>query len=248
MRNTYVERWFYEEQKLQRRLQLLFLSRIFRRGDGFVFKGGTALDLFYNSGRFSEDLDFDCMNMDVLGEINAAIGSLKEEKVYAIFNDWHAERQLHSGFVRYVLKVSSTDTNAIVNLTIDCIMDMPKYQPESFALNYNDSIIGVKVMRAEEILAEKVSAVITREKARDLYDLYHLAIVRRVPISLKDVYEKCAKGFSSKNPKKYSFSLFEKSVKRLGGRWKELDPLLQNPEDYPFIEVSREILEKFKSL
>ena len=165
-----------------------------------------------------------------------------------MFNDWKADREIHRNFIRYTLKVSSKGFDRLVGFMIDCTIDAPEYPPDNFVLNYNDSLINVRVMKAEEILAEKVSAVLSREKARDLYDLYHLAVVRRIPINMKDVYEKCSKRFSAAKPTGYSFKLFEAAVKRLGKRWREMDALLQNQEDYDFGDVSGKVLELFKSL
>ena len=248
MRNAYLEQWFSDEQIIQRKLQLFFLNALFGRGSSFVFKGGTALDLFYGSGRFSEDLDFDCKNMDVITLVNDTVSRLKAEDEYAVFNDWKADRELHRNFTRYVLRVSSAKLSGLVNFVIDCTMDAPKYPPDNFVLNYNDSLVNVKVMKAEEILAEKVSAVINREKARDLYDIYHLAVVKHIPINIKDVHEKCKNPFSTAAPKAYSFRVFETAVKRLKMRWGEMDVLLQNAENYHFDEVSGAVLELFKSL
>lgn len=248
MKDAYLENWFSDEQTVQRELQLFFLERLFKNDGGLVFKGGTALDIFYGSGRFSEDLDFDCKDMAVLTGINDAINSLKKEDEYAVFNDWKADRELHGHFVRYVLRVSSKKISGLVSFMIDCTVDTPKYPPDNLVLNYNDSLIGVKVMRMEEILAEKVSAVLNRKKARDLYDLYHLAVVKHVSINMKDVYEKCEKRFSAEKPNAYSFKRFEASVERLGRRWRDMDVLLQNSDAYPFKKVSGSVLELFKGL
>jgi predicted nucleotidyltransferase component of viral defense system len=248
MKDAYLQRWFSDEQRAQRKLQLFFLDRLFRENGGFVFKGGTAIDLFYSSGRFSEDLDFNCKDMDALTEINGAVGSLKAQDEYAVFNDWKADREIHRNFIRYVLRVSSRESDSLIDFVVDCTIDAPKYPPDNFALNYNDSIVNVRVMKAQEILAEKVSAVLSREKARDLYDLYHLAVVKCIHINMKDVYEKCSKRFTAAAPTGYSFKLFEAAVKRLGKRWKDMDALLQSPKDYPFTYVSVGVLELFKSL
>ncbi|WP_157891425.1 hypothetical protein [Candidatus Mancarchaeum acidiphilum] len=52
--NDYFKEWFSEEQIIKRKIQLTFLYSIFKyKNNSIIFKGGTALDLFYNSGRFS---------------------------------------------------------------------------------------------------------------------------------------------------------------------------------------------------
>ena len=39
-------------------IQYLILSVLYTRGQGLLFKGGTALHVVYRSPRYSEDLDF----------------------------------------------------------------------------------------------------------------------------------------------------------------------------------------------
>lgn len=248
MADAYVEKWFSEEQKAQRELQLFFLQRLFRKGSGFVFKGGTALDIFYGSGRFSEDVDFDCMDLGKLTEIDDAVERLDSDGMHKVVNDWSAERDLHRGFVRYYLRVESAGAERLTDLMIDCSMAEPAYPPDEFPLAYGNSITNVKVMKAHEIAAEKVSALLTREKVRDLYDLYFLTVVKHVPINAKDVYAKCAKPFSTANPKPYSFKALGRRIRLLKGKWVELEPLLANYGAYPFEDVSSAVLEAFKSV
>jgi predicted nucleotidyltransferase component of viral defense system len=246
MNDNYFGKWFSEEQVVFRELQLSLLHLIYERKNMLVFKGGTALDLFYGSNRFSEDLDFDCADTDDLATIDDALESLEGKSVYKIYNDWERNRELHSHFTRYNIRVSSERWEKVVNFTIDYTIDKPKYAYVPMPMKYNGSIDSINVMQAKEILAEKVSAIMSRSKARDLYDLYYLAIVKKVPISLKDIYEKCQKVFPK--PKNYSYTSFKNSVNNLRGKWAELDVLLENPKVYPFKEVSESVLDAFRSL
>ncbi len=248
MKDTYIEKWFSDEQRMQRELQVFFLYKLFGRNAELIFKGGTALDLFYGSGRFSEDLDFNCKNADVLVDVDEAIEALSNGEQYQIFNDWSRERELRKNFVRYNLRISSEKSRKLVNFIIDCSIGPTIYAPDNFVINYKDSLMNIKVMNAQEIVAEKVSALLTREKARDLYDLHFLVAVKHIPINMQDIYEKCGIKFSNKVPKKYSFKLFERRVKNLERRWSELEPLLNGYDDYTFAEISQDVLNLFRGL
>ncbi len=249
MDNNYFKEWFSKEQALKREIQLIFLNLIFKsKNNSIVFKGGTALDLFLNSGRFSEDLDFDILTKDNLSEIDEAIEKFANSGKYTIFNNWENERNINNSFVRYYLKISSDEYENVIDFIIDCSVDKPFLNPDNHILNYKDSIIKIPVMDPQEIVAKKVSAILSREKARDLYDLYYLVIVKNVKVNMKYVYMKCKKQFSSAKPQDYSFDLFEKKVKGLKSKWIELEPLLNNYKIYNYSEVSGELLRMFRLL
>lgn len=248
MDTKYVEKWFTDEQKAQRELQLFFLERLFKKGGGLVFKGGIALDLFYGSGRFSEDLDFDCKGLGKLTEIDEAIEALDSDGTHKVVNDWYAQRDTQRGFARYYLKVEAAGSEKLAELVIDCSMVKPDYPPSDFPLAYDNSIVNVKVMRADEIAAEKVSALLTREKARDLYDLYFLTVVKHIQINAKDVYAKCARRFSSEEPVPYSYKALEHRIGQLKGKWVELEPQVAAPKAYRFEDISNAVLDAFKGV
>ncbi len=243
----YTKPWYTDEQKIKREIQVFLLCKLYSNDAGLVFKGGTAIDLFYGSNRFSEDLDFCGKDMEGLTDIDEAIERLDTDTEYEIRNDWHAEREMHARFVRYLLKVYNKRLDKLVEMIIDYSADVPKYHSDKQLLKCGKALASVDVMQPKEILAEKVSAIMTRQKARDLYDLYYLAVVRGFPVELKDIYEKCSKGFSA-GPVKYSFRAFGERVLKLKSRWGELDPLLENSRVYKFDLVSKEVLDKLKSI
>ncbi len=248
MDNNYFKEWFSKEQMIKREIQLALLYEIFKNNNQIIFKGGTALDLFYNSGRFSEDLDFDLLNKDGLSEIDEAIENFTNSGKYTIFNNWENERDLNNSFVRYYLKIASNEYDNVIDFVIDCSLDKPFLNPDSYIINYRDSIIKIPVMAIQEIVAEKVSAILSRKKARDLYDLYYLVVVKDVKVNMKYVYMKCKKRFSAKKPEDYSFNLFEKKVKGLKNKWAELEPLLNDYKLYNYDKVSEKLLHIFRLL
>lgn len=238
--------WLTKEQQAIRELQLFFLCKLYKGKNCLVFKGGTAIDLFYGSNRFSEDLDFDCKDMEGLASIDEAIEELTGNG-YAVFNDWFKEREMHNGFIRYSLRVSAEGIENLIDLKIDYSVDTPKYAPARLPLKCNKSLISVNVMHTREILAEKVRAIMERRKARDLYDLYYMIEAKKVPVSIKDIYEKCRRGVSGK-PVSYSFSSFKRRVLSLKSGWKELEPLLEQYKTYGFDDVAESVIDSFRSL
>jgi predicted nucleotidyltransferase component of viral defense system len=93
-------------------------------------------------------------------------------------------------------------------------------------------------MKLEEILAEKIRAILTRVKARDVYDMWFL-IKKGVKVNKKIINEKL--GYYSL---KFNKDKFISNVKRIEKTWgKELEPLVSFIPD--FKTVFKEINEKF---
>ncbi len=153
-------------------LLLLLLYRNTRKD--LVFKGGTALYKCYKLPRFSEDLDF------------TATSGLSKEKILEIlgktdqFGIKSITQKATENRINILLRLSlegplyhSTGKHSRVRLDIskrdELCMDPTPVVYRSF---YNDiPQFQIYVMQKEEILAEKVRALITRDAARDLYDL-----------------------------------------------------------------------------
>ena len=161
-------------------LQNLILFSIYSNiGNELVFKGGTCLYKIYKLDRFSEDLDFTLSGrLDAKKTAEKIIADLsllnikaklKEIKEYS--NEINI-RFLFSG----PLYKGSKESQCFIPLNIS--------KREAVLLNSNkESIISlykeiptfeVFAMQEKEILAEKVRAILTREKPRDIYDLCFL--------------------------------------------------------------------------
>lgn len=154
--------------------------------DELVFKGGTCLHKFYGLGRFSEDADFTAVkDLDV---------DLLLKKSIARINDFGIECNLkkkkepyNSVLTTFAIKgpLYTGDERTICSLRMDINLKssidlQPEYKVYS---SYFPEIpnFGLLVMREEEILAEKVRAITTRDNARDLYDLWFL-MKKGVPV------------------------------------------------------------------
>lgn len=166
-------------------LQHITLSRLYQNlSSELVFKGGTALQKAYNLGRFSEDLDF-TMSLPS-GDYDTGIAELEKRIDTALdglngFYESSYDKEEVEIAVRYRLKVKGpmySNPRSIQTIRLEIskrekILMAPSGVPVS--PRYKD--IGayiVLVMDMEEMLSEKMRAILTRRKARDLYDIYFL--------------------------------------------------------------------------
>ena len=145
--------------------------------DEIVFKGGTALFLFYGLDRFSEDLDFTQMKQYDQNKLKTTISDVLN--LIHITHEIKTEKSLQGKTFKVkaigplfkgprsesFVKIEISERNDVF-LSPDIKEIVPIY----------DDLrpFTIPVMKKEEILAEKVRALIIRGKARDLYDLAFL--------------------------------------------------------------------------
>ena len=160
----------------------LALSSISRNTKNeLVFKGGTCLYKFHKLNRFSEDLDFSAVaEIDFEKLLN---------KVMADFERFGMKASLHKkkepyNSVLITLKVEGPLFNgqlvSCAHLGIDInrksavilpleTLSYPPIYPEI-------SMVSALCMKQEEIFAEKIRALMTRQRARDLFDIHFLLL------------------------------------------------------------------------
>lgn len=156
---------------------VLYSTADFRRL--LVLKGGTALYKFYNLNRFSEDLDFDVVgrrfdnealtervirNMERV-DMFRTVCEMEEHRNetnirFAIRGPLYDGRRASMSRVTLNLSRRERPTSVHVMLLTASYTEIP-----SFEL----SVLGI-----EEIAAEKIRGILTRDKPRDLYDLWFL--------------------------------------------------------------------------
>jgi len=147
-----------------------------KTGRELVFKGGTALSKCYGLPRFSEDLDFtaaedaDYLKLVESGLKNFGIEySIKDEKKSAARKKCRLK-------LRGPLYKGSEKT--LCSITLDfSLRESVLAQPALITIGRHMDVIPAfeaYAMAQEEILAEKVRAIMTRKSARDLYDIVFL--------------------------------------------------------------------------
>lgn len=175
--------WQAEKDYLQH-LFLLFLSR--RSKGELIFKGGTALQKAYGLGRFSIDLDFNIAQPDfdakgLLEKIASDVSSFGYKAVFGVQDGklskpsfLKVEGPLYEGTEKTLstlrIDISARETAILEPQAVEIMPiypDMPPY--------------FTTVMALEEILSEKIRAILSRASARDVYDLWFLLNKNVVP-------------------------------------------------------------------
>jgi len=232
--------WQIERDYLQH-LFLLFLSRYVR--DELVFKGGTALQKVYALNRFSIDLDF------TLKDIDFDLQTLFK-KIVSDFNNFGLKvemKKLKKGVSEsIVLKIQGPlydgTERSLSSLRIEISLRekiILGFDAKEIVPVYSDiQPYIIAVMKLEEILAEKIRTILTRTKARDLYDLWFL-IKKGVRIDEKIINEKL-----DYYNLKFNKDKFLSNAEKIEKTWeKELELLVSLTPD--FKTVLKEIKEKF---
>lgn len=181
-----------------------FLSGLFRHGplsESLVLKGGTALrKLYFPDYRFSEDLDFtltqsiseDRFRRHLLETCQTLTQETGIEFVLAALGKTRDEEgsEAYEGKVQYVgprQHRSGTPPRFKLDMTLYEILVL---KPVSLPLihPYSDKCEAIiPTYCLEEILAEKLRALLTRTRARDLYDVWNLLKHHRDKIQIQQV-------------------------------------------------------------
>lgn len=172
-------------------VQTLFLFRLFSQKEArdLVFKGGTCLKFFYNSNRFSEDLDFTLLkNKNLESSLEKAASELNLVGIEAKINQ---KKRMRGGFscrLKYKGPLFIGKPSSIGSIRIDVSFRKDVFlRPEWKLLipTYPDvRPFSVQCMKLEEIFSEKVRAIATRARPRDIYDVW-LLLKLKVPFNKK---------------------------------------------------------------
>lgn len=171
-------------------LQKAILTSFSKEGlfQRIVFQGGTALRLFYDNPRYSEDLDF------VLREEHPSVkiaDFLKTTKDFIAYSYPFLEevktrtQKAEDDLQRYIIKTTSKNPEQAVRINIE-LYDVPSYMNETKILSFSPFQPAVRVEKPEEILADKVAALSGRKyiKGRDLWDIYFLTEQKNLSVDL----------------------------------------------------------------
>ena len=207
-----------------------------------VFKGGTYLWLFHGLPRFSEDLDF-----TVLSDINSGISDKvsKDLSLLGVANEARIESNDERSFSfkimahgplyssqnsRCIVYVEISKRENVLDETVPVKLDFPEYQ------------LPVRIlmgMDLGEVAAEKVRAIMSRNKARDAYDLYYLIKEKKVKFD-KELVDKKLEYIG----KSFSLADFRAALDEKGKAFeKELASLVFRP--LPRFEEVKSAIEKW---
>jgi len=168
--------WQTEKDYLQH-IFLLFLSVESKKE--LVFKGGTALQKVYGLNRFSLDLDF-TSTKDKEEEIVKKVA--RDIEHFGFSTEISRKEKFKDVGKTLVLKIkgplfdgtdrSTTSLRVEVSLRKDLLLNPDTKEIVPIYPDIRPYLI--LVMKPEEIIAEKVRAILCRGRASDLYDLWFL--------------------------------------------------------------------------
>lgn len=158
----------------------LSLHSLSKFGDTLILKGGTALYKFYNLNRFSEDLDF-TQNKRRINLEKLLHTILHNTSLLSISGTIEEKQRFKNEInVRLSFRGPLYDGNkaSMTRITINISSrERPQHIKKEFLIPVYKEIpsFEIFVLEAKEILAEKIRAIMTRDKPRDVYDLWFLS-------------------------------------------------------------------------
>lgn len=191
-----------EVQKLARKLQTtelnirreyiqhLFLSYFYQQSesDRVYFKGGTALRIIYGSPRFSEDLDFSAPQSDIHKIENVLLQTIREIEREGIEGDIKESKKTSGGYLGIIHFLLG---NQKVSIQLEISQREGKKEGEVVTV-VNDFIppYTLIVLSRNQLIDEKIQALLVRSKARDYYDLYFILRANLLLLSNKHILSK----------------------------------------------------------
>lgn len=155
--------------------QHLFLSYFYQKKDAehILFKGGTALRVLYNSPRFSEDLDFSGFNIQKKELENIILATILDIEKTGIDIEL-GETKFTSGGYLGILSFRVLDFKDMIRIEIS-LRGKQKIKGELNLIN-SDYIppFSVISLPQEQLVEEKIKALLERAKPRDFFDIYFL--------------------------------------------------------------------------
>lgn len=177
-------------------LQDLILFSVYSiTGKELIFKGGTCLYKVYKLDRFSEDLDFTLIKRLDIRKVSEKVVS--DFELLGIKAKIKEMKKYKNGInVRFIINgplyKGSKETQSFIPLNIS-LKEKIVLEPikESIISIYREiPNFEIFVLHEKEILAEKIRAIFTREKARDIYDAWFLLKKRKNQLDLKLINKK----------------------------------------------------------
>ena len=159
---------------LREYFQHLFLSYFYQHKDTdrIYFKGGTALRLIYRSPRFSEDFDFSAGPTGVDPIERVIVDALSTVAKEGITTDIEEAMPTTGG---YLAELHFTAYGRTIPIRLEVSLRAGK-KAGTIATVVNDFVPDYTVLQLDEaqLIGEKITALLTRQKPRDFYDFYFL--------------------------------------------------------------------------
>lgn len=207
-----------------------------------VFKGGTSLMLFYGLNRFSKDLDFTITKSIPIEKVKDEVRKTFEfldmnPQIKDIVSKTGINFRVGVRGPLFKSEIHRCYVRIEISERADVILSTET--KENFPYYPDISPFSVVVMDPVEIASEKVRAILKRDYARDVYDLWFL-IKKGYPPDMNIVEKKMAY-----YNEKFDSKVFRKKLMEKKNAWEsELRPLIIGR--LPEFEECRKAIEKLK--
>lgn len=155
-------------------LQHLFLLHFYqqKQADQCYFKGGTALRIVFDSPRFSEDLDFSITGPSQDKLESSILASLQEIEYEGINTNILESKPTTGG---HLAQLQFQLNHQSVEILLQFSTRKARTDGETVTV-VNDFIppYPATILDRNQLINEKLEALLTRAKPRDFYDLYFL--------------------------------------------------------------------------
>ena len=156
--------------------QDVMLFNIFKTTNKLIFKGGTALYKLHNLPRFSEDLDFsllEALSFEAITQIiKKSVNFPANSPIFEVSSIKETKESIMikigcKGIITQhnTLRIDINRKNKILNQFV-----ITSYIPSYIDINP----FSLRSLSKEEMIAEKIHAILTKEKARHVFDLFYL--------------------------------------------------------------------------
>lgn len=207
-----------------------------------VFKGGTALKkIYFPDTRFSLDLDFTCNSdmsvefelflMDGIKDLDVNITKVKKMRT---------GKQSRKYSVKY-LNYNNYPMSVQIDLSLrEKVIENIETLPIRHFYHLKNNNFSVPCMAVEEILAEKMRALVYAHKPRHLYDVWYL-FQQGIKLDFDLINLKLA--FYNES---FSLEKIKNSIDKTKDAWnRDLNPLLSTVP--PFVKISKSVIQNIET-
>ena len=165
-----------QENIVREYLQHLFLSFLYKLkgSENLFFKGGSALRILYQSPRFSEDLDFSSKNFLFRKKIESifleVLSQIEKENIKIDLK----EAKFTSGGYLGILSYNFLDFKGEIFFEVSLRKrEKVKGKIQTIVGEYLPAYL-IFSLSPQQLVKEKISALLERGKPRDYYDIYFI--------------------------------------------------------------------------
>lgn len=176
------------ENVMREYCQHLFLSYLYQQPESnkLYFKGGTALRIIYGSPRFSEDLDFSALlySHHIIEQIIIqTLSEIEREGIETILDEATSTTGGYLAIMRFIVSGKTITTK------IEVSQRKGGKQGELVTI-INDFISPYTItqLSQDQLVGEKIAALLGRKKPRDFYDLYFLLRANMITVQQKKMF------------------------------------------------------------